>query len=214
MFPLYDQSAPRTKKPFLTIGLILINVLIFLITAFGPDFERIIYEWGLIPARVLIGQGLLTFLSSMFLHADFLHLVGNMWFLWIFADNLEHSLGIFRFLIFYVLTGIAASLVHIFTIPSLETFLPVIGASGAISGILGGYVVLFPQNKIRAFMMGYFRPYFFSIPAWSYALIWFFYQLLYAATPTSIAYMAHIGGFISGMILILPFKRLTLRVKQ
>lgn len=207
MFPLYDESVPRTKKPFLTIGLILINVLVFIITSSSINFEGIIYKWGLIPARILDGEGPLTFLSSMFLHANLLHLIGNMWFLWIFADNLEYNLGKFRFLVFYLLAGIIAFFFHIFTISSLESFLPVIGASGAISGVLGGYVTLFPKNKIRAFIMGYFRPYFFSIPAWVYALIWFFYQLVYAGIPGSIAYMAHIGGFLAGVILIFPLKK-------
>lgn len=211
MFPLYDESRQTNKKPVLTIFLIMFNVLIFLITAIGLNFENIIYEWGLIPARVMNQEGLFTFISSMFLHADLMHLIGNMWFLWIFGDNLEHNLKKFRFLVFYILVGIVASLAHIFTSSAQELFIPVIGASGAISGILGGYVVLFPKNKIKAFMIGYFRPYFFSIPAWAYALIWFGYQLLYAATPTSIAYMAHIGGFVSGAILILIFGK---RIKR
>ena len=207
MFPLYDESAPRTKQPFLTLSFIFINVLIFLTCILSDNFEAIIYEFGLIPEKILQGEHFFTFFSSMFLHADLLHLIGNMWFLWLFGDNLEHSLGSLRFLIFYFLVGIIASLVHIFTVSPQEAVLPVIGASGAISGILGGYVVLFPRNKIRAFVMGYFRPYFFSVPAWFYAFVWFFYQVLYAGTLTSIAYTAHIGGFIGGMILILFFKR-------
>jgi len=206
MFPLYDQSAKNRKKPLLVIGLILFNVLIFLLTAFGSNFEQIIFKFGLIPDKVVSGQALHTFLTAMFLHIDILHIIGNMWFLWLFGDNLEHELGKFRFLIFYILTGIIASLVHIFTTPLAQANLPVIGASGAISGVLGAYVVLFPKNKIKAFMIGYFRPYIFSVPAWIYAFVWFFYQMLYAGSPTSVAYMAHIGGFISGMILILPFK--------
>jgi len=207
MFPLYDESAPRTKQPFLTLSFIFINVLIFLTCILSDNFEAIIYEFGLIPEKILQGEHFFTFFSSMFLHADLLHLIGNMWFLWLFGDNLEHNLGGLRFLIFYFLVGIIASLVHIFTVSPQEAVLPVIGASGAISGILGGYVVLFPRNKIRAFVMGYFRPYFFSVPAWFYAFVWFFYQVLYAGTLTSIAYTAHIGGFIGGMILILFFKR-------
>jgi len=207
MFPLYDESAPAKGPPFLTIGLVLVNVLIFLVCILSFDFEAIIYDFGLIPEKILKRESLFTFFSSMFLHAGLLHLVGNMWFLWLFGDNLEHALGILRFLVFYLFGGIAASLVHIFTVSPQGAVLPVIGASGAISGVLGGYVVLFPHNKIRALMMGYFRPYFFSVPAWFYALFWFLYQLAYAGTPTSIAYMAHIGGFLSGVSLILLFKK-------
>ena len=207
MFPLYDESAPRIKKPFLTLSLIFINVLVFLVCILSDDFEAIILNFGLVPEKILQGKCLSTFFSSMFLHADLLHLISNMWFLWLFGDNLEHNLGALRFLIFYLLVGISASLVHILTVSPQEATLPIIGASGAISGVLGGYVVLFPRNKIRAFMMAYFRPYFFSIPAWAYAFFWFFYQLLYAGTPTSIAYTAHIGGFIAGIILVLLFKR-------
>ena len=151
MFPLYDESSPRIKRPFLTIGLIAVNVLVFFIFAASPNFENFVFKWGLIPAFVLSGQGLLTFISSMFLHADLFHLMGNMWFLWLFGDNLEHNLGSLRFLIFYLFCGLIASLVHIFTIPYSDTFLPTIGAWGAISGIQGGYMVLFPKNKIRAF---------------------------------------------------------------
>ncbi|MBL7156335.1 MAG: rhomboid family intramembrane serine protease [Candidatus Pacebacteria bacterium] len=205
MFPLYDESTQGTKKPFLVIALIIINVLFFLITSFVLNFEDAIFEWGLIPAKILNGQSFVTFLSSMFLHANFLHLAGNMWFLWLFGDNLEQNLGSIKFFGFYILTGIAASLAHIYTSSSLDLFLPVIGASGAISGVLGAYVVLFPKNKIKAFMIGYLRPYFFSIPAWFYALIWFGYQLIYATGESSIAYMAHIGGFLSGAILIFVF---------
>ena len=207
MFPLYDESVPRTKKPFLVLGLILINVLIFLFTYLICDFEQTVFNFGLVPEEILQGKSFFTFLSSMFLHAGILHLVGNMWFLWVFGDNLEHNLGFLRFLFLYIFTGIAASLVHIFTVSTTDVWLPVIGASGAISGVLGGYVILFPRNKIKALMMGYFRPYFISIPARSYALIWFIYQLIYAGSPGSIAYMAHIGGFLAGIILALPLRR-------
>ena len=206
MFPLYDQSTKHRKKPLLVIGLILFNILIFSFTVFSNHFEQIIFEFGLVPDKVLNAQALYTFLSAMFLHINVLHLAGNMWFLWIFGDNLEHVLGPFLFLVFYILVGVIASLVHVFTVSPLEASLPVIGASGAISGILGAYIILFPRNKIRAFMLGYFRPYFFSVPAWFYALVWFFYQMLYLGSPTSVAYKAHIGGFLSGIILILLSK--------
>lgn len=177
-----------------------------MVTFFSPDFEKIIQEYGTIPSQILKGEGLDTLITSMFLHGGFLHLIGNMWFLWIFGDNVEHNIGKIKFVIFYFLVGLIASLVHVFTIPVDQRSIPTIGASGAISGLLGGYVLLFPKNKIRAFMWFYFRPIIFDVPAFIYVGIWFFYQLLYMTGPTSIAYMAHIGGFIAGALLILLFK--------
>lgn len=205
MFPLYDEAAPRIKKPVVVLSLIVINVIVFFVSFSEIDFERVVFEWGLIPARILGGQGLITLLTAMFLHADLMHLIGNMWFLWLFGDNLEYNLGRLRFLIFYLLAGLVASLVHIFT--TSDIFLPVIGASGAISGILGGYVILFPKNKIRAFIVLLFRPVFFSVPAWFYTFVWFAGQMAYVGAPISIAYMAHIGGFIAGVALVSIFSR-------
>jgi membrane associated rhomboid family serine protease len=207
MFPLYDQSARSQRPPYFTIFLIVVNVAIFLFTFFSPNFDQIIQEYGTVPSQILKGQNLSTLLTSMFLHAGFMHLIGNMWFLWLFGDNVEINLGAFRFLIFYFLVGILAGLIHVFSVAPLEANLPTIGASGAISGLLGGYVVLFPRNKIRAFMMLYFRPIVFDVPAFFYVGVWFLYQLLYVGAPTSVAYMAHIGGFIAGMILIYLLKR-------
>jgi len=207
MFPLYDQSARAQELPYITIFLIGVNIVVFLLTFLNPNFDQIIQEYGVIPSKILKGENLSTLLTSMFLHGGFIHLIGNMWFLWLFGDNVEHNLGPIRFLFFYLLVGILASLVHIFFVSSIDVKIPTIGASGAISGLLGGYVVLFPKNKIRAFMMIYLRPIFFDVPAFVYVGIWFIYQLLYASTPTSVAYMAHIGGFIAGTLLILSLRR-------
>jgi len=209
MFPLRDEATRTKKPPYLTIFLIVINVFLFLITYFSPDFERIVQEYGTVPSEILRGGNLSTLLTSMFLHAGFLHLIGNMWFLWLFGDNVEHHLGKIKFIIFYLLAGIIASLIHVFTAPAEHLNIPTIGASGAISGLLGGYVILFPKNKIRAFMMLYFRPLIFDVPAFFYVGIWFLYQLLYMTGPTSIAYMAHIGGFLAGALLILLVRRKT-----
>ena len=207
MFPLYDQSIKSQRPPYLTIFLITANVAIFLFTFFSPNFDQIIQEYGTVPSQILKGENLSTLFTSMFLHAGFLHLIGNMWFLWLFGDNVEHDLGKIRFLIFYFIAGIIASLIHVFSVSPRELNIPTIGASGAISGLLGGYVILFPKNKIRAFMMLYFRPILFDVPAFFYVGVWFLYQLLYVGTPTSVAYMAHIGGFIAGMVLVLFLKR-------
>ena len=207
MFPLYDESVPSRKLPFLTISLIVINIFIFLFTYFSPDFERIIFEYGAIPAQILEGKSFPTLITSTFLHAGFLHLLGNMWFLWLFGDNVEHSLGKIKFIIFYLLCGILAGIFHIFLVTIQDINIPVIGASGAISGLLGGYLILYPKNKIRALFVLFFRPFIFSVPAFFYIGVWFLFQFLSVGELSSIAYFAHIGGFISGMIIILLLRR-------
>jgi len=207
MFPLYDESFPARKLPYITIFLILLNVFIFIFTYLSPNFEEMVLKYGAIPKRILEGEGILTLISSMFLHEGFLHLIGNMWFLWLFGDNVEKNLGKIRFLLFYFLCGILAGLFHIFLVSGEESMLPVIGASGAISGVLGGYLILYPKNKIRAFFMLYFRPIIFSVPAYFYIGIWFLYQFLSIGIPSPVAYFAHIGGFIAGMILVLFFRK-------
>lgn len=207
MFPLYDESAPTLKTPYLTIFLIFLNVFIFGLTFFSESFNEIVFRYGLIPEKILDGENLKTLVTSMFLHGGFLHLIGNMWFLWIFGDNIENKLGKIKFLIFYLLVGILATLFHIFLISPEQKNLPVIGASGAISGLLGGYLILFPKNRIRAFFLFFFQPIFFYLPAFLYIGIWFLYQLEGVGTPTSIAYLAHIGGFLSGAVLIKLIQR-------
>lgn len=211
LFPLYDESAPLLKPPFVTLALILLNFIIFAVTILSSNPEQIILNYGLVPENILTGQSFLTLLTSLFLHGGLLHLIGNMWFLWLFGDNVEENLGAIRFIIFYLVVGVVASLIHIFTISGEDLNIPMIGASGAISGLLGGYMVVAPRNRIRTFFILIFRPYFFYIPAYFYIAIWFIYQLLYIGTPTSIAYMAHIGGFIAGLILILLVRRKFIR---
>jgi len=215
MFPLYDESAPLLRPPYVTLFLITINVLIFIIILLSGDLEAFFLRYGTIPEHILRGENLFTLFTSMFLHAGFIHLIGNMWFLWLFGDNLEDNLGRIRFLVFYLIVGIIANIFHVFTVSSGQAGIPVVGASGAISGLLGGYLVLFPKSRIRAFMVVFYRPYLFSIPAFLYIAIWFLYQLiyqlLYIGIYTSIAYMAHIGGFISGMVLIFFFRREIIR---
>ena len=211
MFPLYDESFPSRKLPYITICLILLNVFIFIFTYLSPNFEEMVFEYEAVPKRILEGEGVLTLISSMFLHEGFLHLIGNMWFLWLFGDNVEQNLGKIKFLIFYLLCGILAGLFHIFLVSVEESMLPVIGASGAISGVLGGYLILYPKNKIRAFFMLYFRPIIFSVPAYFYIGIWFLYQFLSVGVPSPVAYFAHIGGFIAGMILVLFLRRKIIR---
>jgi len=207
MFPLYDESFPSRKLPYITIFLIFLNVFIFIFTYFSPNFEEIILKYGAIPARILKGEAIPTLITSMFLHEGFLHLIGNMWFLWLFGDNVEQNLGKIKFLFFYFLCGILAGLSHILLVSGKEAMLPVIGASGAISGVLGGYLILYPKNKIRAFFMLYFRPVIFSVPAYFYIGIWFLYQFLSIGVPSPVAYFAHIGGFIAGMVFVLLLRK-------
>jgi membrane associated rhomboid family serine protease len=187
--------------------LILTNVFLFLYFFVGGKLEDAILNYGAIPNQILKGKNLENLISSMFLHAGFSHLVGNMWFLWIFGDNVENKIGKLKYLLFYFLAGILAAYIHSLLVPIDQKGIPVVGASGAISGILGAYLVLFPKNKIRTFFWFYFRPIFFYIPAFFFIGIWFLYQIMYLGAPTSVAYFAHIGGFLAGMAFILPFKK-------
>ncbi|MDP3994513.1 MAG: rhomboid family intramembrane serine protease [bacterium] len=214
MFPLYDEETLSAKYRFVTLALILVNIVVFFSTAFSVDFESIIEIFGVTPGQVLSGSGLLTLFTSMFLHADLVHLLGNMWFLWIFGDNVEGNLGPLKFILFYLTVGVVASLIDVYTASPERLGIPTIGASGAISGVLGGYVILYPHNKIRTQFWAFFRPYVISIPAYLYLGVWFLYQLVYIGTPTNIAYMAHIGGFVAGAIFILPLREKILIVEK
>jgi membrane associated rhomboid family serine protease len=208
MIPLYDESYHSQKKPVVTIFLIALNTIIFLYFFLNGNLEEAIFNYGAIPKDILVGKNLKTLVSSMFLHAGFSHLIGNMWFLWIFGDNVESKIGKIKYLIFYLVVGILAAYIHCLTAPLDLKDIPVVGASGAISGILGAYLVLFPKNKIRTFFWFYIRPIFFYVPAFFFILIWFLYQILYLSTISfsAVAYTAHIGGFLAGAILIKPFK--------
>ena len=207
MFPLYDESTSSLKLPYITLSLIFINVIVFIFTFFGENFEEIIFQYGTIPNQILEGKVLFTIFTSMFLHAGILHLLGNMWFLWLFGDNIEYYLGKIKFLFFYLAVGIFAGLFHVFGTSSDQASIPAIGASGAIYGVLGAYLILYPKNRIRAFTVFFFHPILFWVPAYFYVGVWFFYQLAYIGQLTSIAYLAHIGGFIAGVILILLLRR-------
>lgn len=186
--------------------IIFFNILVF-IWQVSYGLERSFMDYGFIPFRIFSGEGFVTLFTSMFMHGDLVHLVGNMWFLWVFGDNLEDFLGKFKFLFFYIACGLLASFAHMYTTDSLIT--PAIGASGAISGILGGYVLVYPHNKIKAlFAFGfYWRK--ISVKAYVYIVIWFLYQLLYVGSATNVAYMAHIGGFFGGMVLMFSLKGFT-----
>ncbi|KPJ71756.1 hypothetical protein AMJ50_00200 [Parcubacteria bacterium DG_74_3] len=203
MFPLYDESRALGKIPWVTIFLIFVNVVFFFVSL--SDLEAYIETFGFFPVLFLQGQALFSLFSSMFLHGDFLHLFGNMWFLWIFGDNLENYLGKIKFLFFYFLSGIGGSLLYSLTAP--DKSIPVIGASGAISGVLAGYLILFPHHNIRALvpMLWFWR--IISIPALIYIGIWFLYQFIYLGSDPFIAYWGHIGGFLTGLLLIYLFNK-------
>jgi membrane associated rhomboid family serine protease len=208
MFPIRDHN-PSGRVPYVTYALILLNVGIFVSywLNLSTDLRLAVFyvEWGLVPRRVMAGSGFETVLTSMFLHAGFMHLAGNMLFLYIFGDNLEDILGHLRYAGFYLLSGLAAAGLQIFADPASPV--PMIGASGAIAGVMGGYLLLFPRAKIDILFIFviFFRV--FPIPAWIMLGLWFGIQLFSGfSTPGDggVAHWAHTGGFIAGLVLMVP----------
>jgi len=213
MIPIRDTIPSRTY-PVVTHTLIGVNVVLFLVeTAQGQNLNLFIYTYGLVPARYAvpriaayfsIHQQLLSLLSFMFLHGGFLHLLGNMWSLYIFGDNVEDRLGPVRYLLFYLLCGICSGLVHLLF--NLHSNIPTIGASGAIAGVMGAYFILHPHSKILTLIPIFFIPYFIEIPAFIFLGIWFVLQFLQGmgthADMSGIAWWAHIGGFIFGILFL------------
>ena len=214
MFPFRDHN-PSGKTPFVTYTLIALNCLVFF-SYWGelenyPVIAQLYTQWGLIPLRLASFEGYQTLVSSMFLHGGIWHLAGNMLFLHIYGDNLEDEMGHLRYLAFYLLCGITAGLVQVISAPYSQV--PVVGASGAVAGVMGGYLLLFPRAKIDVLVIFliFFR--IFSLPAWIILGIWLGLQFLNGvALPSAesdVAYWAHIGGFFAGLVLCLPlFKRL------
>ncbi len=220
MIPLHDDN-PTTITPLITIVLIVINVFVFLWQVSLPamEQERVVFALGSIPA-VLFGEAVLatdlalvppelSVITSMFLHGGWLHLIGNMLYLWIFGNNVEDAMGHVRFVVFYLLCGIAAALAQAWQDPT--STIPMIGASGAIGGVLGAYLILHPTARILVLVpLGFLFPVI-RVPAVVVLGIWFLMQFLEsAARPAGaggVAYWAHIGGFIAGAVLIFVFKR-------
>ena len=203
MLPLYDESRIRGKIPWATLFLIFFNVVIFFIFLSNLDF--FIENFGFISERIFKREAIFSLFSSMFLHGGLFHLFGNMWFLWVFGDNLENKIGKIKFLIFYFLCGIGSALLY--SITAVNKSIPVVGASGAISGILGGYLILFPRNQIKALVPMFYFYRVVTIPALIYIGIWFLYQFLYMGVDPFVAYWGHIGGFLTGLLLINLFKK-------
>ena len=220
MIPIRDQIQPRSY-PVVTRAIIGLNVLVYLFQmTLGENIERFIYTYGLVPARYSVpeaaahytsGEQIFALFSFMFLHGGFLHLLGNMWFLHIFGDNVEDRMGSTRFLLFYLLCGWVSGFAHLWS--NWTSTMPTIGASGAIAGVMGAYLILFPGARIITLIPIFFIPYFIEIPAVVFLGIWFLFQSFYASLPGpegggGIAWWAHIGGFVFGMIAVKLFSRL------
>ncbi len=217
MIPLQDLN-PRRKPPIITWTLIVINIVVFLYEISLSERERITFfhQWGFVPARflddyfsILAGfnyyQNFLSLFTHLFLHGGWLHLIGNMWTLWIFGDNVEDRLGSFRFLLFYLTGGILATIVH--SLIYSDSVIPLVGASGAISAVMGAYFMMYPLARILIFVPLLFIPLFFEVPAFLYLVLWFllqFYSGLFSLVLPGeiggIAWFAHLGGFITGAL--------------
>lgn len=211
MFPIGDDDSQLRTPGYVNYVLIALNVLVFgyevsLGTA-SSALQDFIMRWGVVPARIAAGDNVVSLLTSMFLHGGWAHLLGNMAFLWVFGNNIEDALGHVGYLIFYLLTGLVASAVHIYlSLGTSNALIPSVGASGAISGVLGAYIVLFGANRIRV-LIGYFIT---LLPAWMMIGLWAGQQFLatYATIASTdqttmgggVAYGAHAGGFVAGVL--------------
>ena len=217
MIPLRDDQ-PRFSTPYVTYFLIGLNSAVFLLeSALTPDsFKVLLYQFGMIPAHItgyLSGTSplglvavLLPALTSMFLHGSWMHVIGNMWFLWIFGDNIEDHLGHFKYLVFYLASGLAAAIAQVLLSP--HSRVPTVGASGAIAGVLGAYFVLYPKARVLIWFPIFFM---FYLPAWVMLGYWFLMQFVSGAATSlaaysdargGVAFWAHVGGFIAGIVLI------------
>jgi membrane associated rhomboid family serine protease len=209
MFPIRDHN-PSEKTPYVTYALIAVNVVVFL--SYWPQgdartINAFFGTYAMIPAAVSQGEQWSTLVTSMFLHGGWMHLAGNMLFLWIFGDNLEEELGHLRFLGFYLLSGLLAGAAHVLSAPG--SMVPTVGASGAIAGVMGGYLLLFPKARVDVLFIFIVFFKIFPIPAWVMLGVWFALQLFngVGVDPQAggVAYWAHAGGFIVGLALLLPF---------
>lgn len=209
MFPIRDHN-PSGRTPYVTYALIAINIVVFIsyypLLSSQAQAASFFNAWGLVPAAVTEGRGASSILTSMFLHGGVMHLAGNMLYLWIFGDNLEDELGHGKFLGFYLLCGVGAALAQVISNPDSQV--PMVGASGAIAGVLGGYLLLFPKARIDVLFIIVIIFRIIPVPAWIVLGFWFALQVFSgAATPADaggVAYWAHAGGFVVGMVLIIP----------
>src|SRR5213596_3072699 len=233
MFPYGDENQTQ-RTPFVTIALIALNVLAWLVIegAGAPlALARAVCDLGLIPGELTLalpvgsrfpmgdslvcvtdpGRQVSHIFTSMFLHGSWMHLIGNMWFLWVFGDNIEDSMGHVRYAIFYLTCGVAAALLQVFVSPA--SGIPMVGASGAISGVMGAYLILYPRVRVFAFVILGFFVTSIALPAWTMLLYWAAIQFvsglfgLLAQEQGGVAFWAHTGGFIAGAVLIKLFAR-------
>lgn len=205
MIPLRDTQ-PSNSTPFVTVLLISINILVFLYQFSLDSFELnyFIATYGIVPVQ-LHSTSLIT---SMFLHGGFLHLIGNMWFLWIYGDNVEDVLGHFKFALFYILCGLAAGVIHVLL--NFDSRVPTIGASGAIAGVMGAYLLKFPHSKILTLIPIFIFFTTIEVPAFIMLIYWFVIQIFSGVGSIGysnvgkggVAWFAHIGGFVAGMLLV------------
>ena len=228
MFPIGDDNSDRTITPIINYVFIGVNILVFVLLQGVGSNDAFTYAFSLIPKEITTGVDLtgvqiinaggqtaqlqnypaplgvyFNILSSMFMHGDISHIFGNMLFLWVFGDNLENRLGHVRYAVFYLVCGLAAALGQTFM--DTNSIIPMLGASGAISGVLGGYLLLFPHRRIKAILFNFLT----EVPAYVALGIWIVYQLVVGyLTPAGtggVAYAAHIGGFIAGLALVKVF---------
>jgi len=240
--PLYDDNSDRTTTPIVNYALIAINILVFVFLQQLGNNDRFTYAFSTVPQEIVsgrdvrtpdrvvehpvTGQQLLipglqptpfsvyfTLIISMFMHGGIAHIAGNMLFLWIFGDNVEDRMGHLRYLIFYLVCGVLASLAHVFTTVMFATeqgslLIPSLGASGAISGVLGGYILLYPRRRVTAIVFRFVT----DVPAYVAIGIWFAFQLISGlgmlgggSQQGGVAYAAHVGGFVAGLVLVKVF---------
>ncbi|MCP5054534.1 MAG: rhomboid family intramembrane serine protease [bacterium] len=222
-FPIKDYN-PTRRTAVITILFIVINAAVFVYQSYISDkpFEYHIGRSSMVPyevthlknVRVPVGQDrfgrvygvdrdispVFSLFSSMFMHGSFMHLFGNMLFLWIFGNNIEDRLGIGKFIFFYLACGVGAGLCHVLF--NFNSLTPVVGASGAVSGIMGAYLILYPQARVKTMVFIVFIVTFIDIPAKVFLLIWFVFQFLYVGAGSGVAWLAHVGGFLIGILLI------------
>lgn len=212
MIPLKD-NIPSRRFPIVTVLIILLNTTVWLYeVSLGPYMDNLIFALGVTPAELnhySLGGQLILLTTAMFLHGSWLHFLGNMLYLWIFGDNVEDRLGRPRFLLFYLLTGYIATLAHVMSDPSSTA--PLIGASGAIAGVLGGYLILFPHARVLTLIPIFIFIQIIHIPALYFLGLWFllqiFSQTFNMQGVQSVAFLAHIGGFVAGALLVKLFQK-------
>ncbi len=213
MIPLYDDN-PTKRTPVVTIAFMAINAAVFLLMAqTGKMFNKVVYMYGAIPAEITNSVDIFpyievpvqaTMISSMFMHAGFLHLAGNMLYLWIFGNNVEDIMGPVRFILFYVISGLGA--VAFYIVQNTDSTTPLVGASGAVSGILAAYLLSFPRARVYTFFWFIIFIRIIPLPAWVVIGVWFLLQISNLGTGGTTAWGAHVGGFLTGLVL-LPFFR-------